>query len=181
LPAVAGRHYSNGDTAIGIGLVVAFIATFLPWYSASFSCGGSALCNGLNTSFSVSGLNDWPGWLFFLAVLVGLALFILRTFVPTFTIPQLPQTDAMIYMIIGIFMALMAIIWLLLFSSASYSGAGYSAGSSFGLYIGLIAAIAVAAGGFLKRSEPQAAVSSYGGTSGSSYGGGSSPPPPPPL
>jgi hypothetical protein len=177
LPAVAGRHYSNGDTAIGIGLVVAFIATFLPWYSASFNCGGSALCNGLNTSFSVSGLNDWPGWLFFLAVLVGLALFILRTFVPTFTIPQLPQTDAMIYMIIGVFAAVMALLWLVTHTSGG-GGAGYSYGPSFGLYIGIIAGIVVAVGGYLKRTDPQPAVSAYGTTSGNSFGGGSPPPPP---
>jgi hypothetical protein len=175
LPAVGGRNFTNADSAIGIGLVVALIAVFLPWFSYSFNGGG------IGGSFSFGALSYWSGWFFFLALLVGLVLFVLRTFVPTVTIPQLPQTDAMIYMIIGIFMALMAIIWLLLFSSASYTGAGYSAGSGFGLYVGLIAAIAVAAGGFLKRSEPQAAVSSYGGTSGNSYGGGSSPPPPPPL
>jgi hypothetical protein len=180
LPAVGGRNFTNGDSAIGIGLVVALIAVFLPWFSYSFNCGGIAGC-GIGGSFSFGALSYWSGWFFFLALLVGLVLFVLRTFVPTVTIPQLPQTDAMIYMIIGIFMALMAIIWLLLFSSASYSGPGYSAGSGFGLYVGLIAAIAVAAGGFLKRSEPQAAVSAYGGTSGNSYGGGSSPPPPPPL
>ena len=177
MPAVGGRNYSNGDAAIGIGLIVALVAIFLPWYSASFSCGGLAGCGGLNTSASVGALSDWPGWLFFLALLAGLALFVLRTFVPTVNIPQLPQSDAMIYTIIGVFMAVMAIFWLLFHNGASFSGAGYSAGVSFGLYIGLIAAIAVAVGGFLKRSEPQPVVSAYGG-SGNSYGGGSPPPPP---
>lgn len=177
LPAVAGRNFTNGDAAIGGGLIVALVAVFLPWYSASFNCGGLAGCGGLNTSVSVGALNDWPGWFFFLALLAGLALFVLRTFVPTVKLPDLPQADAMIYTIIGAFMAVMAVLWLLFHSSAE-SGAGFSAGPSFGLFIGLIAAIVVAVGGFLKRSDPQPAVRAFGSPgTGSTFGG----PPPPPV
>lgn len=179
MPEVGGRTYSNGDTAIGVGLIVALIATFLPWYSASFSCSGSALCGSLNTSASVSALNDWAGWLFFLAVLAGLALFVIRTFVPSVTLPTMPQPDAIIYAGLGVFMAVMALLWLLTHSN-SYSGAGYSAGPSFGLFIGLIAGLVVAAGGYLKRSDPHTTVQAYStpGT-GTPYGGG--PPPAPPA
>jgi hypothetical protein len=179
LPAVGGRNYSNGDTAIGVGLIVALIATFLPWYSASFSCSGSALCGGLNTSVSVSALNDWPGWLFFLAVLAGLALFVIRTFVPSVTLPTMPQPDAIIFASVGIFMAVMALLWLLTHNNG-VSGPNYSVGPSFGLFIGLIAGIAVAAGGFLKRSDPQPVATAYSAPGpGPTYGG--TPPPPPSL
>ncbi|MGH3421313.1 MAG: hypothetical protein ACRDOD_17205, partial [Streptosporangiaceae bacterium] len=103
----------------------------------------------------------------------------IRTFVSSVTLPPLPQTDAMIFAIIGVFMVVMALLWLLTGSGTTVSGPGYSAGASFGLYIGLIAAIVVAVGGFLKRSDPQPAVRAYGtpGT-GTTYGGGTPPPPP---
>jgi hypothetical protein len=176
LPEVAGRNYTNADAAIGVGLIVALVAVFLPWYSFSYNCGGSPLCGSLANG-SVGALNDWPGWLFFLAVLAGLALFIIRTFVPTVTLPTMPQPDAILYAGLGIFMAVMALLWLLTHTNGG-SGPGYSYGPSFGLFIGLIAGIAVAVGGFLKRSEPQAAVQTYTTPgSGSPFGG--APPPPP--
>jgi hypothetical protein len=177
LPAISGRNFSNGDTAVGVGLIVSLIAVFLPWYSASFSCSGIVGCGGLGGSSSVGALGDWPGWLFFLGVLAGLALFIIRTFATSVTVPPLPQTDAMLYAGVGAFTAVMALLWLLLHSSG-VSGPGYSVGPSFGLFIGLIAAIVVAVGGFLKRSDPQPVSHAYTtpGT-GSTFGG--TPPPPP--
>lgn len=177
MPAIGGRTYSNGDTAIGVGLIVALIATFLPWYSASFSCSGSALCGGLNTSVSVSALNDWAGWLFFLGVLAGIALFVIRNFAPNVTLPSMPQPDAILFAALGIFLAVMALLWLLTHASGA-SGPGYSVGPSFGLFIGLIAGIVVAVGGFLKRSDVQPAVQSYSApNTGSPYGGPPTAPP----
>jgi hypothetical protein len=178
LPAIAGRNYSNGDVALGVGLIVAFIAVFLPWYSASFNGGGIAGYGGFSTS--AGGLSYWSGWLFFLAVIAGIALFVLRNFASSVKIPAMPQSDAMIYTIIGVVMVIMAVFWLLLGSGSTVSGAGYSAGPSFGLFVGLIAAIAVAVGGFLKRSDPQPTSPALATTgTGPTYGGGAPPPPPP--
>jgi hypothetical protein len=184
LPDIGGRQLGNGDTLIGGALVVALISVFLPWYSATVNCSGIPGCGG---SASVTAFNYWTGLLFFLAVLVGLALFIIRTFVPTVTLPTMPQPDAVLFMAIGGFMLLMALLWLLIGSPASYNGPGFSAGVSFGLFIGLIASIGVIAGGFMKKSEPEATrtlpVSSgttYGGPP-SSYGGPPSTPPAPPT
>jgi hypothetical protein len=176
VPEVGGRTYSNGDTAIGVGLIVALIATFLPWYSASFSCSGSALCGGLNTSASVSALNDWAGWLFFLGVLAGIALFVIRNFAPSVTLPTMPQPDAILFAALGVFLAVMALLWLLTHSSGA-SGPGYSVGPSFGLFIGLIAGIVVAVGGFLKRSDARPTVQAYSAPgTGSPYSGPPAPP-----
>ncbi|HEY8755260.1 MAG TPA: hypothetical protein VIN65_02770 [Candidatus Dormibacteraeota bacterium] len=176
MPEVGGRTYSNGDTAIGVGLIVALIATFLPWYSASFSCSGSALCGGLNTSVSVSALNDWAGWLFFLGVLAGIALFVIRNFAPSVTLPTMPQPDAILFAALGVFLAVMALLWLLTHSSGA-SGPGYSVGPSFGLFIGLIAGIVVAVGGFLKRSDARPTVQAYSAPgTGSPYSGPPAPP-----
>ncbi len=179
MPAVAGRDFTNGDAAIGVGLIVSLIAVFLPWYSVSANCGGIVGCAGFNYSASVGALSYWAGWLFFLALLAGIVLFVLRSFAPNVNVPELPQTDAMLYTIIGIFMAVMAVLWLLLGSGTTVSGPGYSAGPSFGLFIGLIAAIVVAVGGYLKRSDPQPATRAYGAPgTGPTYGGGAPPPPP---
>lgn len=172
MPAVAGRNFTNGDAAIGGGLIVALIAVFLPWYRASADSGP----NGYNFSVSINGLSHWTGVLFFLALLVGIALFVIRNFVPTVKVPTLPQPDAMLYLGIGAFMAVMAILFLVLGSGATISGPGYSAGPSFGLFLALLAAIAVAAGGFLKRSDPQPAGQPFNAPgSGSTYGGGTPP------
>jgi hypothetical protein len=181
LPDIGGRKLSNGDTIIGGGLIVGLIAVFLPWYSASFNCGGIPGCGGFSTSSSVGALSFWTGWLFFLAVLAGLALYIIRTFVATVTLPTMPQPDPVLYMIVGAFMLLMGLLWLLTYGGASGSGPGYSAGPSFGLFIGLIAAVGVIAGGFLKRSDPETASHSLPVSSGTMYGGPPSSPPPPPT
>ena len=173
---IAGRKLSNGDLAVGAGLIVALIAIFLPWYSASYNVSGIAGIPGYSGSVSTGGFSYWTGWFFFLATLVGIALFALRTFVPTVAIPALPLNDAMTYVSIGAFMVVMAVLWLLLGSgAASVSGPGYSAGASFGLFIGIIAAAAVVVGGFLKRSDPQPATKPL-----SAYQTPSAPPPPPP-
>jgi hypothetical protein len=174
---IAGKKLSNGDIVVGAGLIIGLIALFLPWYSYSSSDNGIAgVTGGFSYSGSVSGLNYWTGWFFFLAVLIGLALIILRTFVPTVAIPALPLNDSMTYIVLGAVMAVAALLWLVIGAPASFSGPGYSAGVSFGLFIGLITGIAVAVGGYLKRSDPQPAtkpLSAYQTPS-------SSPPPPPP-
>jgi hypothetical protein len=173
---IAGKKLSNGDIVVGAGLIIGLIALFLPWYSYSSSDNGIAgVTGGFSYSGSVSGLNYWTGWFFFLAVLVGLALIILRTFVPSVAIPALPLNDSMTYIVVGAVMAVAALLWLIIGAPASFSGPGYSAGVSFGLFIGVITGIAVAVGGYLKKSDPQPATKPL-----SAYQTPTSTPPPPP-
>jgi hypothetical protein len=177
---IAGKKLSNGDMAVGVGLIVGLIALFLPWYGYSESFSGIAgITNGFSSSGSVGGLSYWTGWFFFLFVLVGLALIILRTFVPSVAIPALPLNDAMTYMVVGGVMVVMALLFLLIGAPASYSAAGFSAGISFGLIIGLIAGVAVLAGGFLKRSDPQPATKPLSAYQNPTSAPPSAPPPPP--
>ena len=157
---VSGRKLSNGDMAVAIGALVGFIAVFLPWYSVSTSCSGaaSAYCGGF--SASTGGLSDFWGWLFMLGALIALVYIALRLFAPA-TVPALPLQDWMIFLILGAVMAGGALIFFLTTSGGgSSSGFGYSvsAGVSFGWFIGLVAAAAVAVGGFLKKSDPQPAT-----------------------
>jgi hypothetical protein len=170
---VAGKKLSNGDIAVGAGLIVGFISVFLPWYSVSVS----SSFGGFSTS--AGGLSYWSGWFFFLAVIVGIALFVLRTFVPTVALPAMPLNDAMIYLILGAVMVVMALLWLVAYNGGGGSGNGFSEGISFGLIIGIIAGAAVLAGGFLKRSDPQPATKPMSSYQTPSAPPPSAPPPPP--
>jgi hypothetical protein len=172
---VAGKQLSDGAMVVAGGLVVGLVDTFLPWHSTAIPS-----VFGVESG-SHDALGYWSGWIFFLAILVGLVLFVLRTFVPNVTIPALPFTDSMIYLGIGVVMLLCALLWLL--TGGGYAGlydqyaaeAGYSSGPSFGVFIGIIAGAAVAVGGYLAKSDPQPATAPL-----SSHQAPPVPPPPPP-
>jgi hypothetical protein len=176
---IAGKRLSNGDLAVAGGLIVGLVATFLPWYGVSYSYSGTALGSLGSYSSSVGALSGWSGWLFFLAVLVGIALFALRTFVPTVALPALPLVDSMLYIIIGLAMAVFALLYLVTYGGGGVSGPGYSVGVSFGLWIGILAGLAIAVGGFLKRSDPQPATKPMSAYQTPSAPPPASPPPPP--
>jgi hypothetical protein len=160
----AGRAVSNAKLAVGCGLTVALVASFLPWHQNSipsgYACQACSLYSPYTDSFSAFGY--WPGWIFIVAVLAGVVLFALRMFAPRLTIPPLLVTDAVIYTGIGVVMLLCALLWVV-------TGAGYAhqylvllaqgplaSTPGFGLFIGVIAAAAVGFGGFLMRAEPPA-------------------------
>jgi hypothetical protein len=155
---VAGKPLSNGALAVGGGLIVALVDTFLPWYTTVFPT-----VYGLSSG-GHDALGYWSGWLFFLAILVGIALFVARNFVPQAGIPALPFTDAMIYAGLGVVMILCALLWLVIGGGKSDLYAqianlqGLSWGPSFGVFIGIIAAAAVGVGGYLMRAVPQPAT-----------------------
>jgi hypothetical protein len=181
---VAGKRLSNGALTVAAGLIVGLVATFLPWHSTTVPTVFGADSGGHDA------LGYWSGWIFFLGVLVGLALFVMRTFVPQVTIPALPFTDAMIYLGAGVVMVICALLWLVTgggYSSlyAVYSELpGYSSGPSFGIFIGIIAAVAVAVGGYLMKSDPQPAtrpLSAYQPSSTSNPPAMPPPAPPPPA
>jgi hypothetical protein len=177
---IAGKKLSNGDLAIAGGLIVALIAIFLPWYSYSYSITGvPGVTGGFSSSASVGGLSYWSGWFFFIFTLIGIGLFVMRTFVPTVAMPALPVNDAMVYSVIGALMVVMALLWLIAGAPGSVSGPGYSAGLSFGLIIGIVGSAAVIAGGFLKRSDPQPVTKPMSAYQTPTAPPPASPPPPP--
>lgn len=173
---VAGKQVSDGALLVAGGLIVGIIDTFLPWHSTTIPRAF------LVTSGGHDALGYWSGWLFFLALLVGAVLFVMRTFVPQVAMPALPFTDSMIYLGIGVIGLVCALLWLVTgggYSNlyASYAGVpGYSSGPSFGVFVGIIAAAAVAVGGWMMKSDPQPATKPL-----SAYQSPSSSPPAPPT
>jgi hypothetical protein len=171
---VAGKPLPNGALVAGAGLIVALVDSFLPWRSASIPwglvCSAVRQCVVETGAFngSHSALVYWPGWVFFIAVLVGLVLLFLRTFMPQLTISPMPSTDAPVYAGIGVVMLLCALLRLLtgVGSGTEYyqttAGGVYTLAPGIGVFIGIIAAAAVGVGGYLMRAEPQPATKPTG-------------------
>ncbi len=159
---VAGKSLSNGALVVGGGLLVALVSSFLPWHTTSlpndYVCSDNTAC-GPGSVFQAShdAFGYWSGSVFFIALLVGLALFVLRHFVPQASLPPFTFSDATIYAVIGVVMALCSVLWLVTGGGyAVYSALGpYSSAPGFGAFIGLIAAAAVVVGAYLMRAEPQ--------------------------
>lgn len=170
----AVRNLSKGEVAVGIGLVIALIAVFLPWYYGTASVAGY----GTVYSESIGGFSSGAGWLFFLAALVAAALFILRTFVRSVALPWRQRVDRVLYLSLGIFMVFWAVLFLVVNGGKFVSGPGYSAGPGIGIILGIVAAIVIAVCGLFKRSDVQSAHIQPS----SGYSGSVAPPlPPPPL
>jgi len=141
---------SQGRKIALIAAVVGLIFSFFPWYGASYSAGG------FSSSASINGWHGW-GWLAILSFIVAGALVVLPLAGISVRrmITALPPkvTDAMLVMGAGGIAAITTILYMLT-EGPSVSGPGWSAGPSFGVYIGLICAVAIAAGGYLMQKEP---------------------------
>jgi hypothetical protein len=136
-----------------VAAVIGLISSFFHWYTVSASAG----------SFSVSGsINAWHGWglLAILGFVVAGAVALLPLGAQTLRalIPSLPPsvTEARVVLGTGV-LAVVATIIFMATEGPSVSGAGLSAGPSFGAYVGLLCGIAIAVGGFLMQQEPTAA------------------------
>jgi hypothetical protein len=184
MPAqIGGRTYSNGELAIGGGLVLALINWFIPWWWAESSSYTGPNIDGLgaaaNSSSGIGGFGDIWGVLGFIVLLALIVLFALRTFAPN-TVPALPVADWMIYSGGGAFILLMVVLFLTYAGGAggSYSGPDYSfsSGISIGFFVGLITAVAIAVGGWLTKTQVQPATAPMNFS-----GFNQTPPPPPPA
>jgi hypothetical protein len=113
--------------------IILFISCFLAWYSISTPLG----------SASVDGTHENLGKLVLLLSIAALAVLGLELFATNVT---LPLPSSLILLGIGGFSALLALIKML---DKPYSGLSIG----FGLYLALIASIALAVGGYLKMQE----------------------------
>ena len=143
----------------GIGAIVLFISVFLNWYSATVSASGSLAGFG-GVSESISG---WKATdvakLVALLALIALVAWVIELFVPDV---KLPVAAWMIAGGAGVLAVL-----LVLYRIISKPGGAHSfsftlpnasvhvdIGTSFGIWLALIAGIAVVAGAYLRMNEP---------------------------
>lgn len=139
------NEMSTGEKLIAGGGIVLLIASFLPWYSASAGFGD------FSVSFTANGW-EAPGAIFsILAVIIGVVL-AGAVLGPKFGNMQLPALGSITWgqaFVGGGVAAVVLIVIKFLNESSSIS---------FGFYLGVIAAVAIAAGGYLLYTEEKTGV-----------------------
>jgi hypothetical protein len=145
------RSFSSAEATTGIGLTLACVGMFLPWYSASFSVAGA----GPTYTFSSNGFGSLFGWLFFIAAVAAATLYVRRTLLGSAaTVSAFSHRDARIYWVSTVLMLLMVLVYAV---GGGSSGAilGTNAGLSFGWFVALGGAVAIAIGLTLQGSRAQ--------------------------
>jgi hypothetical protein len=132
---------SNGEKLIAGGGVVMLIASFLPWYKISFDFGEFG-----GGSVSASGW-EAPGAILSILALVCGVVMAAAILGPKFANIQLPALGSITWpqAILGLGAAALILVVLKFLNESSYL--------SFGFYIGFLAALALAAGGYLYFTE----------------------------
>jgi hypothetical protein len=130
---------NTNDWLVGGGAIAFLISMFLPWY-------------GL-TGASNSGFDYFlTGWIPLLLIIVAFVLTVLPKLADGVNLPDevgpLPRLQAA--MIAAVVAAVLVLLRLLITSSVEGFGVSVDLDRKFGLFIALLAAIAVAAGAFLK-------------------------------
>lgn len=155
-PSINFSLFKTNDWLLLAGGVVFFIAQFLPWLGISFHVNATAFTPATDSFFGyVNGWNQWPAIIAGILGIAALAFMGLRLF--KVQLPALPLPDKMLYMIVGGAMALLTLLdWPIegaVFSSTSslFVTSTYSVTPSFGLFIGFLAAAAIAVGGYLSN------------------------------
>jgi hypothetical protein len=176
-----------GDMVAGIAGAVLLISLFLNWYSVSAKVDIAGISREQSEGFSAWSAFGFIDILLFLIAVVAIAMAVLRAMN---VMPRLPISPGMIVLALGV-LALALVIFRLLslpsggeVSEIEQPGLEIDYGRSFGIFIGLIAAAAIAVGGWLTWNEegkpkPGAATGPAGGGAiggGQPAGGYSQPP-----
>lgn len=163
---------STGDKVIAGSGLLFLISMFLPWWGLDFGEFGSASNNGFDYFLT--------GWLPLLIVLAMVALIYITRFTTT-ALPNPPLTWNQLYLIAGGVVAALLVLRVVIGADEGAGGFTVDLDRMWGLWVALIAALGVAAGGFLKSQEPEVAPAAgpYGSPPPPPPGGGTPPPPPP--
>ncbi len=154
---------SKGGMVFIGGSILFAIASFLSWFSISIGFGIDGSANGFDVGFL------WCT-LWFIAFLAGAVILALPAF--GVAAPKIPPVAFLAVGVLGTFFVVLK----LLIGETYFD-------RSIGLYIGTIAAIAVAAGGFLTFQESGGSIDDLKDMNklkASFNQGGDTPPPPPP-
>jgi len=139
------------DKIIAGSGILLFIAYFMPWFKVDFGIGGSVSASGGDVDFIWSTLPMLIG-LVMAGVVIASKLFDVK-------LPDLPVPWSRVHLGLGGLAALLVVLKLLIGEDPSSV-----IKRAFGLFIAAIAAIGLAAGGFLKFQEGDDAPAAGGGT-----------------
>ncbi len=159
---------SMGQKIFAIAGLVYFIASFLAWYTYSFTGIVDVSANAWDIGFL------W-GSLWALLFIIGAVLVVL----PAFGVGA-PKIPAIAFLLIGVLATLFTLLKLIIGEPDPIS-------ASFGIYLALIAAIGATYGGFTMFKESGGSLDDLkdmnkikGSFQGSGSGSSAAPPPPPP-
>lgn len=130
---------TNGEKIIGVSAIVLFIASFLPWFKVDF-LGVSVDGNGWDVGFLWGGIPTILG-------LLMLAHVAISNFASNVSLPDLPWPR--VHLIAGIVAAALVVLKFLI----GESEVGVDFDRAFGLFLAVLAALGLAAGGFLYMRE----------------------------
>ena len=148
---------TTGDKLVLGGGIVYLIAMFLEWFKYE----------ELGISVTASGWDYFlGGWI----PLVLIAVMVAHIGVTTFTdtdVPQLPLPWNQVHRGVGVAAAVIVLLRLIVPSDECAGGFCVDLDRKFGIFVAVIAAICVAAGGSMKLKEDDAAPPATGGDTGS--------------
>jgi hypothetical protein len=130
-----------GDKVMGGSAALLFIFSFFSWF-------------GIDAGFGISySENGWGSIFSLLGILIGIVILVVLILdrLTTVQLPTLPLPWKQAYFIAGIVCAALILLQLLVGSSES----GVDLDREIGIYLGTLAALGVAAGGYLKNQESE--------------------------
>lgn len=148
---------TTADRLIAGGGIAYLIFMFLPWYGIDVAFGGS---------FNNSGWDYFIGGILpMLLVAVMVAHVLITAFAPDTKLPDLPLPWSQVHLMAGGAAAVLVLLRLVIGSDDVGSvDTGVDLDRKYGLFLALLAALAVAAGGFLKSKDGEADTPTGGGT-----------------
>jgi hypothetical protein len=162
---------STGDKVIAGSGILFLISMFLPWWGIDTDSG-----SGSNSGFDYF----LTGWLPLLVVIAMVAVIYITRFTTT-ALPKLPLPWSQVFLIAGGVVAVLLVLRVIIGSSEEALGVEIDLDRMWGLWVALLAALGVGAGGFLKSKEPEPVESgAYGEGGYPPPAPGGTPPPPPP-
>jgi len=146
---------SRYDWVVVVGMILMFIALFLTWYRVEIvqrllqELPAGLDGAGVDTSgFSVNGWQYFSAVLAWLLTVVATAVVMLKAF-PSLSF-RLPVPESLTVMALGAIVLL-----LVLYRLVAMPAPSEAFGRGAGVFVALLAAFLVAAGGFLKNAEPR--------------------------
>ncbi len=144
------KKLTRGDWVVGVSGVLLLIFSFLPWFDYELE--------GFEGAGSMRDTNGWDFFLFgIIPAFIGLAMIALIA-VSRFTTTEMPKVGSLswgqIHLILGAIAAVLVLLLLLIGDDENVLGLEVDGDRQVGLYLALVAALGLVAGGLLKMRDP---------------------------